>query len=70
MTDLSKKQPHYKLSIETEYEKVTTEFYNVDLSLDQLFTAFKAKLIFISYSEETINNHIRELADELTINES
>ena len=57
-----------KITIETEWEKITTEFTNSDVNLEQLFTAFKGMLVALTYSEQSINNFIIELAEELTTN--
>ena len=48
-----------------KYDTYTTEFNNSDVSLDQLFTAFKSHLIALSWTEEQINNFILELAEEI-----
>jgi len=54
-----------ELITRTKWEQHTTEFNNSDVSLEQLFTAFKAHLIALSWSEEQINNFILELAEEI-----
>jgi hypothetical protein len=54
-----------KITTQTKYETHTTEFNNSDVSLDQLFTAFKSHLIALSWTEEQINNFILELAEEI-----
>ena len=54
-----------KLTIETEFETKTIEFKNSDVSLEQLFDAFKGLLVASTWSEQTINDFIIELAEEL-----
>ena len=54
-----------KLTIETKFETKTIEFKNSDVSLEQLFDAFKGLLVTSTWSEQTINEFIIELAEEL-----
>lgn len=54
-----------KLTIETKFETKTIEFKNSDVSLEQLFEAFKGLLVASTWSEQTINEFIIELAEEL-----
>ena len=54
-----------KLTIETKFETKTIEFKNSDVSLEQLFDAFKGLLVASGWSEQTINEFIIELAEEL-----
>ena len=54
-----------KLITEREFETHITEFKNVDVSLEQLFDAFKGHLIAMTWHPMTIDQHIIELADEL-----
>ena len=54
-----------KITTETKDQLYITEFKNVDVSLEQLFDAFKSHLIALTWSEETINQFIVEWADEL-----
>ena len=54
-----------KLTIETQFETKTIEFKNSDVSLEQLFYAFKGLLVASTWSEQTINEFIIELAEEL-----
>lgn len=54
-----------KLTIETKFETKTIEFKNSDVSLEQLFDAFKGLLVASTWSEQTINEFIIELAEEL-----
>lgn len=54
-----------KLTIETEFETKTIEFKNSDVSLEQLFDAFKGLLVASTWSEQTINEFIIELAEEI-----
>ena len=47
------------------FETFTTEFEISDVSLEQLFTAFKSHLIALSWSEQQINEFILELAEDI-----
>ena len=53
------------LRIEKQYEMFTSEFHNVDVSLDQIFDAFKGMLVASGWMPITIDQHIIELANEL-----
>ena len=57
-----------KLITEKEFETHITEFKNVDVSLEQLFDAFKGHLIAMTWHPMTIDQYIIELADELKQN--
>lgn len=57
-----------KLITEKEFETHITEFKNVDVSLYQLFDAFKGHLIAMTWHPMTIDQYIIELADELREN--
>ena len=54
-----------KIITVTENETTTVEFKNVDVSLEQIFDAFKGLLVAATWSEETIKQFIIEWADEL-----
>ena len=54
-----------KLTIETQFETKTIEFKNSDVSLEQLFDAFKGLLVASTWREKAINDYIIELANEL-----
>lgn len=54
-----------KLTLNTDWQNSTVEFTNVDVSLEQYFSAFKGLLVQNSWSEQTINEYIVELAEEL-----
>ena len=54
-----------KLIIEREFETHITEFKNVDVSLEQLFDAFKGHLIAMTWHPMTIDQYILEMADNL-----
>lgn len=54
-----------ELITRTKWEQHTSEFYNEDVSLEQLFNAFKSHLIALSWSEQQINDFILELAEEI-----
>ena len=58
-----------KLTLETQYEKYIAEFKNVDVSFEQLWNAFKGMLVILTWSEETINQEILNLAEQLTTTE-
>lgn len=58
-----------KLTLETKYEKYVTEFKNEDVSFEQLWNTFKGMLIILTWSEQTINQEILNLAEELTVTE-
>lgn len=53
------------IRIEKQYEMFTSEFHNVDVSLDQIFDAFKGMLVASGWMPITIDQHIIELANEL-----
>jgi hypothetical protein len=55
-----------KITIEQDFVKITYEFKNIDVSLDQVYDALKGALVSLGWSEITINNFIIELAEELT----
>jgi hypothetical protein len=54
-----------KLITEKEFETHITEFKNVDVSLEQLFDAFKGHLIAMTWHPMTIDRYIIEMADSL-----
>jgi hypothetical protein len=54
-----------KLSLETKFENHSVTFNNIDVSLDQLFNAFKGQLVAIGWDEIQINDYIIEIANEL-----
>lgn len=56
-----------KLTIEIKFETKIIEFKNSDVSLEQLFDAFKGLLVASTWSEQTINEFIIELAEELKL---
>ena len=53
------------IRIEKQYEMFTSEFHNIDVSLDQIFDAFKGMLVASGWMPITIDQHIIELANEL-----
>jgi len=57
-----------KLITEKEFETHITEFNNIDVSLEQLFDAFKGHLIAMTWHPMTIDQYIIELAEELKEN--
>lgn len=54
-----------KIITVTDNETTTVEFRNVDVSLEQIFDAFKGLLVAATWNEETINQFIIEWAEEL-----
>jgi hypothetical protein len=54
-----------KIITQTDFEIITTEFKNSDVSLEQLFNAFKSHLIALSWSEQQISEYILQLSEEL-----
>lgn len=54
-----------KLTTETKDQLYITEFKNSDVSLEQLFDAFKSHLVALTWHPMTIDQHIIEWADEL-----
>lgn len=54
------------IRIEKQWETFTTEFSNVDVDLTQIFDAFKGMLITSGWQPITIDQHIIEMAAELT----
>lgn len=54
------------IRIEKQWETFTTEFSNIDVDLTQIFDAFKGMLIASGWQPITIDQHIKELAAELT----
>jgi len=57
------------LSIDSDQGKCSFEFDNIDdVTLEQMFTAFRGLLISQTWSEDVINNYILNLSEE--INES
>lgn len=53
-----------KLTLSKQWEEVSIEFTNSDISLEQYFNAFKSILIFQGWSEKQINDFIYELSQE------
>jgi hypothetical protein len=52
------------LTAENSHSKHTIEL-SEDCSLDDIFNAFKAILIGLTWNNSTIDNHIKELAETL-----
>lgn len=55
-----------KITLESKYSKITTEFSNSDVNLDQIFDSFKGMLVALGWTEQSINNFIIEIAEDLT----
>lgn len=54
-----------KITFEGEFEKITIEFENVDVSIDQIFDKITGALVAFTYQKESIDNWICERADEI-----
>lgn len=50
-----------KLTIETKHETKSVEFKNIDVSLEQLFSAFKGLLVASGWSESLIDDFLIEV---------
>ena len=50
-----------KLTIETKHDTKTVEFKNIDVSLEQLFSAFKGLLVASGWSESSIDDFLIEV---------
>jgi hypothetical protein len=57
-----------KLITEKEFETHITEFKNIDVSLEQLFDAFKSHLVALTWNEITIEQYIIEWSEEFKQN--
>ena len=57
-----------KITTETKEQLYITEFKNSDVSLEQLFDAFKSHLVALTWHNSTIEQYIIELANELKEN--
>lgn len=55
-------------TVNNKYVKHTVEL-NDCAGIDELFTAFNAILIGLTFHQETINNHLLDLAEEIKRNE-
>jgi hypothetical protein len=53
------------IKIENKHETFTTEFNNMDVSLDQIFDSLKGMLIASGWHINTIESHIIEWAEQL-----
>lgn len=49
-----------KITLETKYETYTTEFSNIDVSIEQIIDAFKGMLLSYGFSIETINEFFKQ----------
>lgn len=54
-----------KLELTTYKKKISFETENDDVSIDEYYDAFKGLLVASGWSEQTINEFIIELAEEL-----
>jgi hypothetical protein len=57
-----------KITTETKEQLYITEFKNVNVSLEELFNAFKSHLVALTWHYSTIEQYIIEWADELKQN--
>ena len=53
-----------KLILETEHEKHTVEFKNIDANMEQLLIAFHSLLIGATFPEETIFNGMQAYLED------
>jgi hypothetical protein len=53
----------------TAYGSKHTIELSGDSDIEQMFTAFRAILVGLTYPEKVINNHIAQLAEEIIPNE-
>jgi hypothetical protein len=53
------------IRVEKQHETFTTEFHNMDVSLEQIFDSFKGMLIASGWHINTIESHIIEWAEQL-----
>lgn len=53
-----------KLTIETKHETKSVEFKNIDVSLEQLFDAFKGLLVASGWSENSIEDFLIEVVKD------
>lgn len=54
-----------KITTETKDQLYITEFKNSDVSLEQLFDAFKSHLVALTWHPVNIEQYVIEWADEL-----
>lgn len=59
------KNPGTTLTLKTEFTTLEAHFSNIDVELDQYFTAFRGMLVGVGWSESTVNEYIVELAEDL-----
>lgn len=52
-----------KITLEAEWETYTTEFKNVDVTMEQVINAFKGMLLSYGFSIETINEYFKQEED-------
>lgn len=57
-----------KITTETKEQLYITEFKNSDVSLEDLFNAFKSHLIALTWHNSTIEQYIIEWSNELKEN--
>ncbi len=57
-----------KITTETKDQLYITEFKNSDVSLEQLFDAFKSHLVALTWNEITIEQYIIAWSEELKEN--
>ncbi len=55
----------FSIEFSRNHECYKVIFGNMDVDLEQIFRAIRGILISLSWDEETINNYIIELAEEL-----
>jgi hypothetical protein len=55
-----------KLTIENKWETYTTEFKNIDVSIEQIISALQGMLISNGFDKETIVEGFKEFIDNDT----
>lgn len=54
-----------KLILETEWQTYSSEFKNMDTSLEQVFESLRGMLVSYGWSQKTIDEYIIEWSEEL-----
>jgi hypothetical protein len=57
-----------KITTETKEQMYITEFKNVNVSLEELFDAFKSHLVALTWHHSTIEQYVIEWADQFKQN--
>ena len=59
---------YMKITTETKEQLYITEFKNVNVSLEELFDAFKSHLVALTWNEITIEQYIIDWSEEFKQN--